>query len=102
MYSALQHESCAPRLLGCVHPLGARTEEPQRGNWRNPAEPEIRNAEPGTRNKSKLRLGVRTLLRTRMSARRFGCDLAALRPPRLCGLARFLKNAWLHLRPRDP
>jgi len=51
---------------------------------------------------SSERLGVRTLLRTRMSARRFSYCLAALRLSRLCGLTHFPTNAWLYLGPRDP
>jgi hypothetical protein len=35
MYSGLQHESCAPRPLSCVNPLGAKTEEPQRRDERS-------------------------------------------------------------------
>jgi hypothetical protein len=128
MSHGLQHRYYAAR--SCVHPVGARTEEPQRRDERREegvgesaeinclsvTELQVKSQAASARGHScpqqvgavrgaqtySERLGVRTLLRTRMSARRFGCGVAALRPSRLCGLTRFPTNARLHHGPRDP
>ena len=101
MSHGLQYRYYAPRSRSCVHPVGARTEEPQR---LRAAEPQPKCERPLNRRdamSAEKTAGEKTLLELRASGL-LHCDERRENSMGESAQTRFPSNAWPHLGPRDP